>query len=492
VSARQVLTIAHRWLGAALSVLFAVWFASGLVMVFARYPELDDGERLAAMPPLDGSAVRVAAAPAAGRAVERASLVMRGGRPAWRFAGAAPAVVYADDGAAAAALTADAAAAEIERRLGWTAHAVTAIAEADQWTLYPSMARQLPGWRVDDGRGTEAYLSAATGDLVQVTTRRERVLAWLGAIPHWIYPTALVRHRDVWRAVVIGASLLGALACLVGLVLGVWTWRRTGSPYAGRWLRWHHVLGLGFGLFACTWAFSGALSLTPLGWSPGDGPTAAERAALAGELDLAAFGGPAAAVRACTGDGEAPRELELVVLAGVAQYRCRWTPARSQLVVAATGARRGPFTVDEIVAAVRRGWPDRAIVGASARTEPDAYHHASRHGPPLAPYVRIALADGATLYVDPSSGRLLRRHVTLSRVERWLYGGLHSLDLPWLYQHRWLWHAVILVLLVAGLGLSATSVVITVQWLRRARALRAHRRARAAAPGRRAERKPRS
>jgi hypothetical protein len=315
------------------------------------------------------------------------------------------------------------------------------------------------------------------------------VLAWLGAIPHWIYPTALVRHRDVWRAAVIASSLAGALACLIGLVLGVWTWRRTGSPYAERWLRWHHVVGLGFGLFACTWAFSGALSLTPFEWSPGDGPSAGERAALAGGLDLAAFADPAAAVRACASDGDAPRELELVALAGVAHYRCRWTPARSQLVVAATGARREAFTVDEVAAAVRRGWPGRAITGAAARAEPDAYHSASRLGLPLAPYVRVALADGATLYIDPSSGRLLRRHVTLSRLERWLYNGLHSLDLPWLYQHRWLWHVVIVALLVAGLALSATGLVITVQWLRRARALRGHRRARAAATGLRAERK---
>src|SRR5688572_31673669 len=50
---------------------------------------------------------------------------------------------------------------------------------------------------------------------------------------------------------------------------------------------------------------------------------------------------------------DAPRELELVALSGVAHYRCRWTPARSQLVVAATGARREAFTVDEIAAAVR-------------------------------------------------------------------------------------------------------------------------------------------
>jgi hypothetical protein len=479
VKARRALALAHRWLGAVLCLLFVVWFASGVVMVFARYPELDDRERLAAMPPIDVGAVHVAPAPAAGCAVARASLVMRSGRPVWRFGGDAPAAVYADDGARVPALTADDAAAEVRRRLGWTARAVIAIAAADQWTLYPSMARQLPGWRVDDGAGSEAYLSAATGDLIQVTTRRERVLAWLGAIPHWIYPTALVQYRAAWRWLVIALALAGTVSCLLGLVLGAWSWRRTGSPYAARWLRWHHTIGLGFGLFACTWALSGALSLTPFDWSPGAGPTAAERTALAGALDVAALVDPAAAVRACAAGGEAPREVELVQLAGVAHVRCRWTVARSQLVVAATGQPRGPFAADEIAAAVRRAWPTRGIAAAALHHEPDAYHYASRHAPALAPYVRVDLVDGATLYVEAASGRLLRRLEARSRLERWLYHGLHSLDVPWLYRHRWLWHVVIVALLAAGLALSVSGVVITVHWLRRARALRAHRRARA-------------
>jgi hypothetical protein len=183
-------------------------------------------------------------------------------------------------------------------------------------------------------------------------------------------------------------------------------------------------------------------------------------------------------VRACAAGGEAPREVELVQLAGVAHVRCRW-PARSQLVVAATGQPRGPFSADEIAAAVRRAWPTRGIAAAVLHHAPDVYHYASRHEPALAPYVRVDLVDGATLYVEAASGRLLRRHEARSRLERWLYHGLHSLDVPWLYRHRWLWHVVIVALLAAGLALSVSGVVITVHWLRRARALRAHRRARA-------------
>lgn len=42
----------HRWTGTALAVLMLIWFASGAVMTFARYPVYSDAERLAYSQPL--------------------------------------------------------------------------------------------------------------------------------------------------------------------------------------------------------------------------------------------------------------------------------------------------------------------------------------------------------------------------------------------------------------------------------------------------------
>ena len=50
---RRVLIYMHRWLGIAGGVLFAAWFASGLVMMYARMPSLSPAERLYRLPLLD-------------------------------------------------------------------------------------------------------------------------------------------------------------------------------------------------------------------------------------------------------------------------------------------------------------------------------------------------------------------------------------------------------------------------------------------------------
>src|SRR3984893_3537452 len=46
------LVLLHRWLGIPLAVLFAMWFASGIVMHFVPYPALTEAERLGGIAPL--------------------------------------------------------------------------------------------------------------------------------------------------------------------------------------------------------------------------------------------------------------------------------------------------------------------------------------------------------------------------------------------------------------------------------------------------------
>ena len=43
-----------------------------------------------------------------------------------------------------------------------------------------------------------------------------------------------------------------------------------------------------------------------------------------------------------------------------------------------------------------------------------------------------------------------------SRLERWLYDGLHSLDFPFLYYQRPLWDAVLILLSIGGIVSTVT------------------------------------
>ena len=106
----------HRWLGIAGSLLFVVWFVSGMVMMYAGMPSLTTEERLSRLPRLDLSQARVDVSEAAvrvGVAPRRIVVGMLGDRPVYRFTGAGGVTtVYADTGAAFDGLDAEAAEAE--------------------------------------------------------------------------------------------------------------------------------------------------------------------------------------------------------------------------------------------------------------------------------------------------------------------------------------------------------------------------------------------
>src|SRR6202040_3050114 len=104
-----------------------------------------------------------------------------------------------------------------------------------------------------------------------------------------------------WSRVVIWSSGLGTIAAILGITVGLWmyspsrTYRYAGEPasfpYRGQ-KRWHAILGLFFGLFAYTWAFSGMLSMDPfpqLQEGAADGPDARLAAALGGMPPLEVF-----------------------------------------------------------------------------------------------------------------------------------------------------------------------------------------------------------
>jgi hypothetical protein len=52
-SVLRPLILLHRYFGVAFCLLFAMWFASGIVMHFVQFPALSESERVAGLPPID-------------------------------------------------------------------------------------------------------------------------------------------------------------------------------------------------------------------------------------------------------------------------------------------------------------------------------------------------------------------------------------------------------------------------------------------------------
>src|SRR3954469_891430 len=96
-----------------------------------------------------------------------------------------------------------------------------------------------------------------------------------------------------------------------------------------------------------------------------------------------------------------------------------------------------------------------------------------RRGRRSTPQPRSATASarsssGSTwLYVDAVRGTALRKEERLTRLNRWLYHGLHSFDFPFLYSRRPLWDVVVITLSAGGLVLSIATIVPALRRFRR-------------------------
>lgn len=491
------------YLGVAMAWLFVMWFASGIVLAYNPYPAITPDERLQLLPPLEcarctvavDDALALAGVAAAPLTRSTARLGMLGTRPVWRLRDDDRRVhaVYADTAMAVPPLDsttgADVAVAVVLMRStpGTPRPAVRylrTLVEADQWTLEQPLPSQLPllEFEIVDAEATHVYVSVTGAEAVTATTRRGRVMAWLGAIPHWLYPASLRRHVRAWSWVVIVIAALGTVMCMAGLAIGVWQWRmgvrrvrrdgslRARSPYHDPMMRWHHLLGLVFGVFSCTWMFSGLLSVNPGDWSPGSVPSAAmlERW-MRSVSESRSTTGPRAAWKAAVADGLDVRELQSVQFAGTRYWLARAANGGGALI-----------TVDDPAAVrvqLREGdLIDRADVAmegaprsrADVLLDYDDYYRDTEGRTPVLPALRVRYEDTAQtwVYIDPETATLLATIPSRARAERWLYTGLHDLDFAFLMSHRPLWDAAILALSMGGLLSSLAGAVLAVRWIR--------------------------
>lgn len=499
---RRVIIYTHRWLGIAGCLVFLVWFVSGVVMMYARMPRLTAEERLARLPELDLSHLNIAPAQAARTAAvtpRRVGIGMLGDRPVYRFeADGQWSTVFADSGERLQSLGDGQAVALLRQFLpefAQTMRPAGQMTRPDQWTLDGGLPRFLPMRRVDmgDRDGTVAYVSEISGEVVMKTTASGRFWGFTGAVLHWLYFTPFREQRELWRYTIIYAALIGCVMCLSGLVVGVWRLslskryrlkgERSHSPYAGL-MWWHHYAGLVFGLFSFTWALSGAMSLTPWDWTPFTDPTAEQEAAVSGgplRLDQLDRDRLLAAQRVF-GEAFPVKELEILQFRGrpfIMAYRPPSLEAAQRVTNPDLGAARSvqlaidhrlawaddldrPFVrlPDEAMAeAARASMPGVPVIDERWLSEYDAYYYDRYRAKPI-PVLRIQFGDPdqTWLYLDPHNGLISLRYTTRSRLNRWLYNGLHSWDFPLLYYRRPAWDLLLIVLSLGGVALSVTTM----------------------------------
>jgi len=466
---RKLLILVHRYLGILFSLLFFMWFVSGIAMIYARgMPSLTPEARLEHLPALNPANIRLTPAQALTKAElgsppEAAKLLNIVNRPAYRFEiGGGFVTVFADNGELldVTAEVASEAAHQFTKLPEDRVHAAGVLDSVDQWTILARRHLPLHKFIVEDDFGTELYVSGATGEAVVLTTRNGRRLAWISAIPHWMYFEALRKDSWLWRQVILWTSGPATVAALIGLVLAVIQYRRKPPhiPYKG-WLRWHYITGAVFGILTATWVFSGFLSVEPWYWASDGAMGGPQAAALQGaELDLRKF--PTGLPQ--ISEAADAKEIEFLAIQSDPYYRVRTDSSLAALVSApAMNVRLEPFSIESIIERVTSPTPDLRILEAAVLEDYDSYYYAFDRTAPL-PVLRIKFDDPEStwLYVDPQSSELVARAHRRERINRWIYHGFHSLDFSFWYYSRPVWDIAIVGLCLGGTLLSFIGIVI--------------------------------
>jgi hypothetical protein len=119
------------------------------------------------------------------------------------------------------------------------------------------------------------------------------------------------------------------------------------------------------------------------------------------------------------------------------------------------------FDREEIIGIVKRSVPNPEKLEIRNLQQYDAYYQDRDRRRPLP--VILALtgdAEATRYYIDPKTASVVGTYSNRNWVNRWLYHGLHSLNFPFLYNHRPLWDIVVITFMVGGTALSMTSLIL--------------------------------
>lgn len=458
---RRYWFLLHRYLGIGCGLIMLLWTLSGIVMMYQSYPRLDYWKTLTLQQPLNLSLCckLPAADPTNGQVLHQLRVDMQAGQPTLRFHTADKRwhSVNLVEGKWLGHYSAEQAhhiaqhfkqhALDIGAVNG---NAITHdVIERDQWTVYSSYNphRPLHRLQLNDQAATDVYISSYTGEIVQLTNAKQRFWGYLGAVVHWIYPTALRQHGKTWYYLIIALSCLGTFLTATGLYIGLKQFksRRNGkrSPYRGQAL-YHHYFGLVFGIFTLSWVLSGLLSMNPAGLLEG-GSAHQEQLNIRGKAiywqQLPKLLAPLSQ----------PQSLSATTV------RLSWENIGEQIALIShqrDGSKKRfnaiTFETEPLDEKMLKHIGQRMLAkqnfDGTVLYEADSYYYA-HHRPVEWPVYRMITSNGNRYYLSAVTGGLIKKVDSNEQWNRWLFNGLHSFDFSHALRRRPIWDAVVIILL---------------------------------------------
>ena len=444
----KLLAFLHKLLGVLLCVLFFLWFATGIVMIYHGFPRASADKQLELLPTLATADMPDAA---------ELSVLLANQKDKTISARTFETVTDTLEATIRSWCTAPVARIDTLKKL-------------DQWIPFGSNRKELPIYKYhfDDPERHQLYLGSQTGRVLQFTSHKERVWAWLGAIPHWVYFTKLRQEQQLWLNSVKWAAGIGCIMVILGFVLAIRVAVRTRKtkPFKKKWYNWHYILGFVFGIFAITFAFSGMMSLADMPEFLRKAPKTEQRRQDGRDrsLDTNRY---TLDYREALAAYPETKTLTWSDFKGYPYYTLTLAP-KEHIFIDASTAEVKPFILTEemVRCDMERQYRDSIPYTIELIDEFDRDYHTRKVAETSLPVYRVIVDDymHTRWYYNPVTLEF-RRFDDDTRTRNWLYHKLHTLDFKFLTDHPVLWNIVMYALMLGGTALSVTGVVLSVRWI---------------------------
>lgn len=473
----KIMQWTHKVLGTLLSIFFLAWFLSGLVMIYHTFPRVRPADLRDKMDLLSEQSLPSIASIeqrlGADEPLRNLSLNSYLGQTRFQLrSNSKNQLIPTDTAAQLPTVDWPYIQSVVARWNNTTVAQVDTLYSLDQWIPFGRLKKEFPIYKFHfaDGEKHQLYISSKSGEVLQYTSKESRFWAWIGAIPHWIYFTALRQDSKKWSDLVIWLSGIGCIMCLAGFYMGIRALvlarrRHTISPYKKFWYKWHYLSGLVFGLPALTFCFSGMMSLSSVqewGIKPklDFSPTQELQ-----KMALSPADYPLDYREAIKAYPKQIRQMEWGSFGDIPFYKI-YTDEGEKVIDARDQQNVRPLnlTSDEVVARLSRLHKEHPIHIEQLNAY-DTYYISRKRRLELPVWkVTIDDVDHSSYYINPRTGQC--RYVnTPSRWDHWTYSAFHNLSFRVLTNRPLLWSVVMWGVLLGGTFVSLSGVWLAIQYV---------------------------
>ena len=470
----------HRITGTVIALFFAMWFITGLVLLYHPYPRLSDAEIYGHCEALPHSLPAIETfITLPGDSLQKLSVRQFQGQTLADITTADTTYTICTDTTQQVTPVTSRTIKDIAQQwVNAPVMRIDTLHERQQWVLYSRYEENLPICRFffGDAEKHQLYIDSRTAEVLQFTDKQSRFWAWVGAIPHKFYIPMIRKDVDVWETTITIGGLICLLAAVSGLYVGIDALLRNrrnkkhwGSPYKKRTYKWHHIAGLIFGIFLVGWGLSGMMAMQriPKWLVPMEGDYFFKESKMWNSSKMLSMEDYTLDYRLLSTKYPDLKQVTWSQIGDIPIYRI--IKGEEEICVDASDSIVKELTipVSVIEKAVRKMNGKDTPFTIRQMDEYDEYYLSRTHDLPLPVYkVDVNNGDKTTYYVNPHNGdtKYLNQN---KRAKKWVFSGIHYLNIKWLVEHPAIWTILIWTLCLGGAFVSFTGVLLGIRFIRR-------------------------